>query len=590
MAFKKPFHDIKTSAPLRSSDRRKLKQRIVQTFSLEAETGDTLVPESLLSLKFNTHLDEPGVAYLSPEGDPLWFSLGKASNDLIPTVYTLWKQPTLLPVLSTPPAVIPVLMGGADLMIPGVIQHPHNIRRTDLVAVTHHVTARRALTPPLAVGRMAVHAEELQKDVKGKAVHILHTFGDSLWGMGRKSDIPDSFEMSPFLTKTDGANEPDEAEATSHFSEIEQDKGEGPSRTVESHQHADMPSAALPETTPQGRHLQSTRQITEILRRSTIQAIYSQLSKLPPSAFPITSSTLYSTYILPSRPLSSQAISTPVDIKHSNYKNLTAFLRTIEKDGFLRLKDFKGDLNILGVNASHPEIQAHVSYQTVGDKEKREETKTKREKSDRGKVKEIIVRELWKPHAQSVQFFEAIGKNPKDLYSLIDLRTIINEYAASHSLANAREQQYIHPDELLLSVLVAPKSGETVPYIKRDEAVKRLYERMQNWHEVAIDGEDPVIRKGQLNPVSVMVKVRQGRKASTLVTGCETFFVSPEFMGDELKRICATSTSVSPVPGKGNMMEVLVQGKQIKAVTEFLIEQGVPKRWIVAADHSEKKK
>jgi hypothetical protein len=25
------------------------------------------------------------VAYLSPEGDPLWFTLGKASNDLIPT-------------------------------------------------------------------------------------------------------------------------------------------------------------------------------------------------------------------------------------------------------------------------------------------------------------------------------------------------------------------------------------------------------------------------------------------------------------------------------------------------------------------------
>jgi translation initiation factor 2D len=103
-------------------------------------------------------------------------------------------------------------------------------------------------------------------------------------------------------------------------------------------------------------------------------------------------------------------MSTPVDIKHSNYKNLTTFLKTIEKDGLLRLKDFKGDMNILGVNPSHPEVQAHVPYQTVGDKEKREETKIRREKSDRDKVKEIIVREFWKPHAQSVQFFEAIGK------------------------------------------------------------------------------------------------------------------------------------------------------------------------------------
>lgn len=50
-------------APLRSSDRRKLKQRIIHTFSIEPDTGDVLVPESLLSLKFSTHLDEPGVSH-----------------------------------------------------------------------------------------------------------------------------------------------------------------------------------------------------------------------------------------------------------------------------------------------------------------------------------------------------------------------------------------------------------------------------------------------------------------------------------------------------------------------------------------------
>lgn len=47
---------------------------------------------------------------------------------------------------------------------------------------------------------------------------------------------------------------------------------------------------------------------------------------------------------------------------------------------------------------------------------------------------------------------------------------------------------------------------------------------------------------------------------------------------------------VSPMPGKGNAMEVLVQGKQIKAVTEFLIAQGVPKMWIESVDLSEKKR
>jgi translation initiation factor 2D len=31
----------------------------------------------------------------------------------------MWKKQDLLPFLSTPAAVIPILIGGADLMIPG---------------------------------------------------------------------------------------------------------------------------------------------------------------------------------------------------------------------------------------------------------------------------------------------------------------------------------------------------------------------------------------------------------------------------------------------------------------------------------------
>jgi len=59
--FKKSLNNLKTSAPLRSSDRRKLKQRAVETFGLTSEEGNALVPDGILSVKFNTHLDEPGV-------------------------------------------------------------------------------------------------------------------------------------------------------------------------------------------------------------------------------------------------------------------------------------------------------------------------------------------------------------------------------------------------------------------------------------------------------------------------------------------------------------------------------------------------
>ena len=47
---------------------------------------------------------------------------------------------------------------------------------------------------------------------------------------------------------------------------------------------------------------------------------------------------------------------------------------------------------------------------------------------------------------------------------------------------------------------------------------------------------------------------------------------------------------VSPIQGKPNSLEVMVQGKQIKAVTDLLISKGVPKKWIESADMTDTKK
>lgn len=90
-----------------------------------------------------------------------------------------------------------------------------------------------------------------------------------------------------------------------------------------------------------------------------------------------------------------------------------------------------------------------------------------------------------------------------------------------------------------------------------------------------------------------MVKIRQGRKASTLITNFESYSISADFLADELRRICASATSVSAVQGLGKnstAMEVLVQGKQMKAVVDLLLAQGVPRKWIEGVDLSDKKK
>jgi Translation initiation factor SUI1 len=54
-------------------------------------------------------------------------------------------------------------------------------------------------------------------------------------------------------------------------------------------------------------------------------------------------------------------------------------------------------------------------------------------------------------------------------------------------------------------------------------------------------------RKGSLKPISVIVKIRQGRKASTLVTNFEPYLLTSDFLAEELRRICASATSGKPI-------------------------------------------
>ncbi|KAF8130299.1 hypothetical protein EV363DRAFT_1399469 [Boletus edulis] len=551
--FKKPLSSTKTSAPLRSSDRRKLKQRVVQVYGISPELGDLLVPEGLMSQKVATYTKDPGVVYLSSEGDPLWFTVGKGADDLIPTVYTLWKKFDLLPWVSTPAAVIPVLVGGADLMIPGVVQvSSPTVLPQQLVSIAQ-CTIESTLTrgPPLAVGRLAVDLNTLKEGAKGKAVHVLQTWKDHLFDMGSKADPPGEMEIKE-----------DELESVPDVVATDPGGTNGAASNALPSDELQVPASAPKiQTSTPSEPAFSKEEVSDMLR--------------------VAASTFYSSYILPFRPAvvhksSSDEQSPPssypqIDIKHSSYKSLIAFLKFLDKQRILSLKDMKPEPLVMSVSATHPDVIAHRPYTSLRDVQIKEEKRERREEEARSKVREMEVKELWKPHAASgsARFFTEGGFDSSALY--------MNEYVDARQLTNPRDRSYVNvgTDEVLLSTACAKgEAPENVEFLKRDDVVRRLSEKMQRWYEIQAEGKDPVLKKGQLKPISVVVKVRQGRKANTL------FFLEGEEMADELRRICACATSVSPAPGRASGLEVLVQGKQIKAVTEFLLSRGVPKKWI----------
>ncbi|KAI6038681.1 hypothetical protein EDC04DRAFT_3018170 [Pisolithus marmoratus] len=515
---KKPLSNLKTTAPLRGSDKRKLKQRVIVVYNVSPEIGDILVPERLISQKFATNTNARG----SPDGDPLWFSHGKGADDLIPTVYTLWKKYDLLPRITIPASVIPVLVGRADIMIPGVVQIPSSqtVVLLQLVAIAQYITDSTR-GPPLAVGRLAADLDKLKAGGKGKAVHLLHSWKDYLFTMGIEiQEVGESKESEGEIAGTSAAGKQGRPS-------VEVQEVEGTKPPVDP---VPGPLEQQPRPAPQ----LSKEEVSSILRNAVLQAIRGTLKSIPTSSFPIPAGTFYSSYVLPYRPAfvprnapGTDSSSTPsgndgctseyppVDIKHSTYKSLAAFLKILDKQGILTIKDMKPEPLVMSASASHSEVLSHTPYVSLRDIQLKEEKREKREGEERARAQEIEIKELWKPHTPSgsARFFMEGGST---LYTYADLKVAVIKYVTTRQLVNAHDQAYINvgQDEVLLSTVARKnESGDSLEFLKREEVVQRLLEKMQNWYKIRAEGQEPLLRKGQLKPISVViVKTRQGRR------------------------------------------------------------------------------
>ncbi|CAE6442338.1 unnamed protein product [Rhizoctonia solani] len=557
--FKKPPHKIFTSSALHKVD------------------IEVLVPKGITSCKFDTHLDETGTLYSSSEKEPLWFSMGKggglAQSNLIPTGKSLYTMEMPYPTSHNINARSRHSRSrGADLMIPGVVPSPilPSLTQGQLVSVVQY----RNVTP-LVVGSMAINGSELRyddDDQKGKAVVTLHAAGDALWALGSKQEAPEGKQQEAVVTDDIGGV----TEA------VEGVKLDGEAETKE--------EAATPERVPTAQEIETT------LRATTLYA----LSRLDTASLPLPASTFYSSHILSSRPArpmlpSSNEAEQPIDpktflshldIKHTPHKKLAPFLKTIEKDGIIKLKDVRGELLVFSVDAKHPALveAGKWGWKTVGAEEKKEKAREKDDTAD-GSAKEILVEEVWFPEASTEGFFEACGESAPH-YTLSSLRPLLSKYIAAHNLQHPTTPKFVVLDDVLSRALLR-KGEDGKEFVGREEMVERLLGNMKGmWRVGGVGG----FKKMPLHPVNVQTKTRQGRKVVTLVTGFEPFGIDPEALSEELRKKCASSTSVAPCVEKPKQLEVMVQGSQIKAVTALLLELGLPKKWIKVSENAGKGK
>lgn len=208
---------------MRSSDRRKIADQIISDYKISipsspAETSsgpadkpatttpnlssirNALLPENSLTARFTTTAgpdlrEVQGIVYVGahPGEDErvLWFKVehGPGSDKkLYPTVYTLWNNPDIIPLLHTPDMVMRKLQGGADLMTPGLANDPpFDPRAVKGSAVA--VASINSHTVPLFVGICEIDVSALGEvqGTKGHAIRGLHWQGDELWAWSSSS-------------------------------------------------------------------------------------------------------------------------------------------------------------------------------------------------------------------------------------------------------------------------------------------------------------------------------------------------------------------------------------------------------------------
>ncbi|GAA5827820.1 hypothetical protein JCM11251_007689 [Rhodosporidiobolus azoricus] len=667
--FKRP-HSSKTSAPLRSSDLRKLRDSVPDAFPspssapLSKDLVKSLLPDGLLTAKATTHLDEPVTLYFAPpfssssEPDCRLFRMGKGNDGpLVPTCYLLDLVPGLLPRLETAKAVENNLVSGSALFVSGVSPRslsalPADSKEGDLVAVTVFDKAAEGGQKIVAIGALGADKETLMKlqredggTGKGKAVVTLHARGDFLWQSGSQISasalVPLSSSSPSSAVSSRSPSPASTPKATDTDGAVEQTTSTVASATLSPTTPASEPPAEL--TPPD---------VDLILLRALCLVIRTTLSSPTSSAlFPMSSSTLYSSHILPSRPALSQSpLSTTAEVKKSSWKKLDKFVKEVSaaqggkkgKDGgkwagLVQAKEVRGDWVVLGVNREHPEVEALRPYRTLAQESSAsaatasasaaiDDASTAADASSSG-AGEVSITEYYKPTTEAVK--ELLGKvehnRPQEgLYPPSLLTTVLRSFSTLYSLQHPRSPSLLllhpsaHPSpsslsleqesamELLASIVVDGKKGETAQaygeregrkgLVGRERAAERIREGCVRYYGVkrGKDGEE-VVKKGSPPVIKVQIK-NVGKRQVTLVSGHEAYslFTSEEF-AEELKKKSASSTSVQPLAGsakKGQTpkVEIMCQGTHDALVVKLLATKyGVPKKYI-EVDLSKSKK
>uniref|UniRef100_A0A7N8Y5X8 Eukaryotic translation initiation factor 2D n=1 Tax=Mastacembelus armatus TaxID=205130 RepID=A0A7N8Y5X8_9TELE len=523
--FVRPFR-VKSNTVIKGSDRRKLRADISAAFpSLSADELSELVPnkEELNVVRIYAHKGDAVTIYVLNK-NPLFFELEKR---LYPTVYVLWRLPALLQTFRTWPPVLQKLIGGADLMLPGVVVPSSGLPKVDqgdCCAVS--VVNNRA---PVAVGTAAVSSAEMNNlGMKGRGVCVLHTYMDNLWAFGDKS---------------------------------------GP------------PSLPDVESEGQGEVKMSFPDFTVIMDALLLQCFLHALkSKVKKSELPLLTSTFLRNHMFSCCPSGKQ-----LDIKKSSYKKLSKFLQAMQQQyNLVQVKELtKGVESIVEVDWKHPELRSFV----VPEETDVEATLVKDGEEGDTPYHPPEITTLYCVSARLEPLFLDANKRKGTILQPAEVRNIVTEYVKKNELVHENNKNHVTVNPTLCDCLLEKSEYQEVVSLKWDDLFSRTLGRMQQCYQVVFPGQAPRIKKGHIEPIDISVASRGSNKKVTLIKNLEVYGLDPAVVATALQHRVQASSVLQPVPGAKDKVLVQIQGNQIHHIGNLLLEHyHIPRKYIQGLD------
>jgi translation initiation factor 2D len=646
MFKKKPT--IKNLSPLRSSDRRKLADQIISDYkiaipSTPAEASDVtatnpaqptltsirnaLLPENCLSARFTTTAgpdlrEVQGTVYVGTHSDGeervLWFKIDQgpgAEKRLYPTVYTLWHNPNIVPLLHTPEFVMGKLRSGADLMTPGLANEPPFDERAVKGAVVAVASLDR-VTVPLFVGICEIDVSALGEvqGTKGHAVRGIHWEGDELWAWSPSSrpGVP----APEYLEGWDDVEEEREAGIEERIEGLElEDKG---GQEVEA-DAAEPAHEAVEE--PIVEKEPTTKEIDDAFEKAFLYSLYKLKQDNPSTpnhglSLPISPSAFMANMITPYLPIYTTQQAQFYQIKKTSWKNVKKFIKYLDKQVLVKSKDRSGqETVILDVDFNDRRVVNFTPYRlpnksAVEGAGKPSNAAGKKlataADGDPSVGQTLTVQTLYRPTAKLTPtiFPPLSSTHPSNYYKYSDISKQIDEYiqAQNPPIVDPQNKRILTLNPFLANTIFTSSSADDRNTIARgkttrDFLLKRLTEDstlLAPHYAILKPGQtltDMKPKAGAAPKALVTVERRTGSKTVTKVSNLEVFGIIPTLLAEELQKKCASSTSVSQATGapKG-VMEVLVQGDQRKVIDTALTRRGLKTQWIEVVDKTKKKK